>query len=680
MKELYIKKINELLVDYEDDFIMESALLELKDRLLAVENSIAVVGQFSVGKSALLNALLGDEILSTRRIEATKVLTKIKTVHSKEEQKLRLYFKNGHSEDLPIEDIESLASYTTFQGTEVTEELSLVELYWPVSFLNEHLTLIDTPGANSLTAEAFKVTEEALEEAAAIIYLFNGQKGMDQTDYKLITELLEGQKTIFLVATHIDGLTNDEWSLVEQTIYANLKQINKADEIKLYPVSSLLALEGKKENDQKKLNESNIYLLENELQTFMETAAYESASLQSIKYDFEQLQKEIAIEQASLKEKEELEQIQRQERYERLIAITQLNFRKVEQAGLEILKKRLDEILNKSRKHNPQLTEINKKYKKIYKRAFNQFIEKAMTIINSPEILMEEFRIMENNFNDLYHDWLQEIKKQNDLTIQEIHSEAKSFDQHFISLMGQFESDVKVDWTTFQFELETIELPDVQLQFEYANLDSIINDYKAFQDETNKEKEKFAKSEKKIMRNSRKEQGRYEKELKKIAVDKQVLGSAPEVETKSSESGWWIFKKTHYYEDDSKLLEWKETLEKLEEKRRLIQAHMFETEEAFENKKEELAEEKERFLNKIANEEEDLLSELMDIVLSSINTNHSYADELTAEISNTITEQWNNQMKKYQVYEEVRIEETVQVFKSFIKKLEAEEINQIQVI
>lgn len=253
MKEQYITKVNQLLEEYQDDFILEGPLLELKDRLLSVESSIAVVGQFSVGKSALLNALLGDEILSTRRIESTKVLTKIKTVQTKEEQKIRLHFKNGDMKDLSIDAVELLESYTTFQGGEVTDDLSLVELYWPVSFLNEHLTLIDTPGANSLTADAFKVTEEALGQAAAIIYLFNGQKGMDQTDNQLLTELLARQKKIFLVATHVDGLTDSDWSLVEQNVYSNLNQINEAEEIKLYPISSVLALKGKKKKMNRKL-------------------------------------------------------------------------------------------------------------------------------------------------------------------------------------------------------------------------------------------------------------------------------------------------------------------------------------------------------------------------------------------------------------------------------------------
>ena len=135
-----------------------------------------VIGQFSVGKSALLNALLGDELLSTRRIESTKVLTRIRYCAPNQKPSILLQFQHGSSEEISVNDLSELEKYTTFQGTGITDELRFVDVFWPLPFLDEQLMLEDTPGANSLTATAFSTTEEA----SAVYYLFNGQKGIDR--------------------------------------------------------------------------------------------------------------------------------------------------------------------------------------------------------------------------------------------------------------------------------------------------------------------------------------------------------------------------------------------------------------------------------------------------------------------------------------------------------------------
>ena len=135
-----------------------------------------MIGQFSVGKSALLNALLGDELLSTRRIESTKVLTRIRYCAPNQKPSILLQFQHKSSEEISVNDLSELEKYTTFQGTGITDELRFVDVFWPLPFLDEQLMLEDTPGANSLTATAFSTTEEA----SAVYYLFNGQKGIDR--------------------------------------------------------------------------------------------------------------------------------------------------------------------------------------------------------------------------------------------------------------------------------------------------------------------------------------------------------------------------------------------------------------------------------------------------------------------------------------------------------------------
>lgn len=188
------ERISLLLNKYKDDLFFGEEIQVLHSRINSITSSIVAVGQFSVGKSELLNALLGEKLLASRRMESTKVTTRIHKCMNDEMRNIVLHYKTGEKKELPITDVSVLDQYTTFQGRGEEEELEFVDVYWPLQFLDNQLFLVDTPGANSLTEEAFIVTEKELEKASSVLYLFNGQKGIDQTDLSLLKDLMNRRK------------------------------------------------------------------------------------------------------------------------------------------------------------------------------------------------------------------------------------------------------------------------------------------------------------------------------------------------------------------------------------------------------------------------------------------------------------------------------------------------------
>ena len=674
----YIKLVEDALAQYEDDFIFGGPLLELQERLQAIESSIAVVGQFSVGKSALLNALLGEELLSTRRIESTKVLTKIKTVTNEQDKAIVLHYKNGESKTISIEDIEELARYTTFQGTDETDELKLVELYWPISFLNEELTLIDTPGANSLTASAFKVTEEALRSASAIIYLFNGQKGMDQVDYKLLTELIERQKHIFIVATHVDGLTQSEWQEVESSVLTKIQQQMDKSQQMIYPVSSMQALQGKAEHNPSLLQASGITQLEDTLQTFMLSGAYEQASLRSIEHDYTTLMEEIAEEEASEEEKEALARKHRQLRYERLVAITALSYDKIERYGKDILRTRSDQLVNEELENNEALRAISKKYKAKIAKKFEDF---KNVILNHPDVTSKfivYYKVLEKELNATYQAWADNVAKLNEQKVQQIEQQIKAEDQMFIELMASLETDVAMDWRTFEDQIKRLSLKIERIAFETEELHEKVDEYDEYLGELDEAAKKSKKELAEIEHEAKKLERKFNLENDYYEQDVIALGKAPKVKQHEYTTGF-IIKKRHISTDDSELVAWQEKMAALTEehelKKQLLTQELEEQREFIFEQQEWI----EVLEDKITDEKEALNDEVLSFALATVVEQNQIVDETVKAYTQELHTLWRKQSQLCNDLHEAHIKKLTKQFVRFVSEVKTQAIKNIEV-
>lgn len=153
---------------------------------------VAIVGLMKAGKSTLMNALLQEKILYTATLEATYTITWFKYG---ETPRIRVVFKDGHTQDARYDDLENWTVRPT--GAEKTrlDDVAYVEIYYPNELLKT-MELIDTPGLESthgtdsqntmdflgqrLSKEADKLTSEAASQAEAIVYAFSrGAAGRD---------------------------------------------------------------------------------------------------------------------------------------------------------------------------------------------------------------------------------------------------------------------------------------------------------------------------------------------------------------------------------------------------------------------------------------------------------------------------------------------------------------------
>ena len=112
---------------------------------LMADESLRVVifGEFSVGKSTLLNALFGRAALPAKAIPTTGHATWIRFG---ETEGVRVAFADGRSEWCPLERIDSWV--TLDLESRAREGIEAIEVSLRVPLLRGGITLIDTPGVN----------------------------------------------------------------------------------------------------------------------------------------------------------------------------------------------------------------------------------------------------------------------------------------------------------------------------------------------------------------------------------------------------------------------------------------------------------------------------------------------------------------------------------------------------
>lgn len=567
-KQQLLQTITRYLTTYGDDLFFGEELSILQARLQSLESSIAVVGQFSVGKSALLNALLGQELLATRKVESTKILTRIRSCEKATDAKVVLTFKDGTNKTLPLQNVQELQKYTTFQGDDITDTLDYVDLYWPVHFLNKELVLIDTPGANSLTISAFQTTKNQLKTSSAIIYLFMGTKGLDQEDYSIISEYVEQKKKIFLVGTHIDQLTTEQWHEVKEEVYKKLPNKPELKQLDIVGVSSVDGLEGKKTQNKQLLQQSNLPQLEQLLHTYMATKEYERAEIRSIEHDLLLVQQEISqFEKEQQADAAAIEE-DRARRFERLKVLTELDYAEVEEYGLALINQRTSEVEQLSHTYENQLLENGQAiFKKVRSQftSFQQYIQKQMTTMPEVEQLKRAYADHLNQVEAIYNQWDQTFNKEAQGFSQALATQVLKQDNDFISMLKKLDKNVKISWDDFEQIMKKIKLKKIALaqdtkdfQHYEAKLEGNVSQYQDIQKQLiEKIRDKEAIQAEKKMREQRLTQEQQ--------TAQRQLGTKPEPRARYREKGFWIFKSEEFVGYDySEQERWDEKMKQLQ--------------------------------------------------------------------------------------------------------------------
>lgn len=227
---------------------------KLYNDLFNGEFSIVVVGEFSAGKSTLLNALMGKRILPSFSNETTATVNFLR--HSEKAangEAGRVYYNNGDDEPLQDATLATIEKYVSTKGNDVAKKIDHLDLYLDSEFLKDGVTLVDSPGLNGVADGHREITETQILKSHASIFLFNSDHPGSKTDFEFLHDLQSRVKTIIFVLNKIDEIKADEGETPESVI-ETLKKTYKekfpeeSTVPEIWPVAAYPALVARNDN------------------------------------------------------------------------------------------------------------------------------------------------------------------------------------------------------------------------------------------------------------------------------------------------------------------------------------------------------------------------------------------------------------------------------------------------
>jgi len=233
-------------------------------RLAEDRFNLAVVGQFSRGKSSLMNSLLGAEKLPTGILPLTSVIT---TVTYGEAERVLLQ-REGWTFPQEIR-LEQLPEYVTQQGNPGNEKkVTLAEIQLPHEMLRLGVHFIDTPGIASAIRVNTHTTRQFLPEVDAAILVTSFESPFAETELNFLRELRAHVHTVFVVVNKQDLVPQNERSQVVDAIRQELGEAFDCD-FSVFTVSARDALRAKRLGSRDELEASGLLTLESALTDYL---------------------------------------------------------------------------------------------------------------------------------------------------------------------------------------------------------------------------------------------------------------------------------------------------------------------------------------------------------------------------------------------------------------------------
>ncbi|MBQ3920544.1 MAG: dynamin family protein [Oscillospiraceae bacterium] len=248
---------------------------------------VAIVGEFKRGKSTLINAILGQEVLPADVLPATATLNRV--TYSKEPYVV-VEYKDGTNERVGIDRLAEYVTKLSFDSEKKAETVKEATVYYDTEFCRNNVDIIDTPGLND-DEQMTNVTMSILPEIDAAVFVISANSPFSQFEKEFLeNKMLTSDLGRIIFAVNCFGTFSkeDEDRIVEtvekrigsyvmdkakKVMGENSKEFavykRKIGKPKVIGVYAKKALMAKEAGDTAMLEESNFPVFESVLETML---------------------------------------------------------------------------------------------------------------------------------------------------------------------------------------------------------------------------------------------------------------------------------------------------------------------------------------------------------------------------------------------------------------------------
>ncbi|HZE06238.1 MAG TPA: dynamin family protein [Solirubrobacteraceae bacterium] len=208
-------------------------LVDARDRMAGLRFNLVVLGEFKRGKSSLVNALLGRDLLSTGVVPLTSVVT---VIGAGADEHLQVRFSDGHEERRSVDELSEFVTET--RNPDNRRGVAAVRVELDHELLWTGLELVDTPGIGSIHRHNTEVAHNFMSCVDAALCVLDAGQPLSEAEREFLAEVSALAPRMMIVVNKIDHLSAADQTAPVSLIAGGLEELMPGVPPELFSVSA----------------------------------------------------------------------------------------------------------------------------------------------------------------------------------------------------------------------------------------------------------------------------------------------------------------------------------------------------------------------------------------------------------------------------------------------------------